>query len=156
MLSRRGFVGRVGGLFLVSLSSRKLIAQLPLYQAGGTPITVYKSSSCGCCAKWVDHLKAAGFEVTVQNVTNTAEYRQKYGVPEKLASCHTGVVNGYAIEGHVPADLIHTLLKEAPAVLGLAVPGMVTGSPGMEGGAKEKYQVIAFERSGKTRVYANR
>jgi hypothetical protein len=82
--------------------------------------------------------------------------KEKHQVPEKLYACHTAVINGYVIEGHVPADLIHKLVKEKPAVLGLAVPGMPVGSPGMEGGKPEPYNVIAFDRDGKTLVYAKR
>src|SRR5262249_51417513 len=87
-----------------------LVASLPL-AAAGPQMTVYKTRTCGCCAKWVEHLRANGFDITVEDVPSTAEYRQKYGVPEKLASCHTGVVKGYAIEGHVPASDITRLLK---------------------------------------------
>src|SRR6266403_1297018 len=96
-----------------------LIASLPL-TAAGPKVTVYKTVTCGCCGKWVEHLKTNGFDVTVQDVPSTADYRQKYGVPEKLASCHTAVVNGYAIEGHVPASDITRLLKTAPKAKGLA------------------------------------
>src|SRR4051812_34141973 len=83
-------------------------------QAAGPEITVYKTPTCGCCGKWVEMLKENGFVVTVHDVPNTAEYRQKYGVPENLRSCHTAVVGGYAIEGHVPVREIQRLLKTAP------------------------------------------
>src|SRR5438270_5066107 len=109
-----------------------LLASTPL-SAAGQKIDVFKTATCGCCGKWVEHLKTNGFDVTVQDVPSTAEYRQKYGVPERLASCHTAVVNGYAIEGHVPASDIKRLLKDAPKAQGLAAPGMPAGSPGMEG-----------------------
>ena len=87
-------------------------------------ITVYKTTTCGCCSIWVDHLKSNGFQVTVRSVASTAEYQAKFGVPEKLQSCHTAVIEGYTIEGHVPASEIQRLLKERPKAKGLAVPGM--------------------------------
>jgi hypothetical protein len=103
-------------------------------------------------------LQANGFKVEKKNVSGRElnAVKIKNNVPEKLRSCHTALVQGYVIEGHVPADLIHRLLKEKAAVLGLAVPGMPVGSPGMEGGKPEKYDVIAFDKQGKTTVYANR
>jgi len=119
-------------------------------------VTVYKSASCGCCAKWVDHLKAAGFPVEVNDVADVAEYADASGVPAALRSCHTAVVGGYTIEGHVPADLIKRLLAEHPKVAGLAVPGMVTGSPGMEGNRQDSYDVVAWSAGGKTSVFARR
>src|SRR6478736_6517382 len=129
-----------------------LIASLPL-TAAGPKVTVYKTTTCGCCSKWVEHLKTNGFDVTVQDVPSTAEYRQKYGVPEKLASCHTAVVNGYAIEGHVPASDIQRLLKTAPKAKGLAAPGMPAGSPGMEGPRSDAYSVLLFDDKGNSTVF---
>jgi len=129
-----------------------LLALLPL-NAADPKIDVFKTATCGCCAKWVEHLKANGFEVKVHEVPSTAEYRQKYGVPDKLQSCHTAVVNGYAIEGHVPAREIHRLLKTAPHAKGLAVPGMPAGSPGMEGARSDAYAVVLFDERGGTSVY---
>ena len=120
-------------------------------------VTVYKTSSCGCCKLWVDHLKASGFDVQamdvssadVRNVSKTA------GLPEDGASCHTAKVGNYVVEGHVPADDIKRMLKEKPAIAGIAAPGMPMGSPGMEqGGAKEAYDVMAFTKDGKMTVYA--
>ena len=120
-------------------------------------ITVYKSPSCGCCHLWIRHLQGAGFQVTPRDVNDVTPYRKKYGVPASLASCHTAVIDGYSIEGHVPADVIQKLLKEKPAIAGLAAPGMPQGSPGMEqGGPAEHYDIISFTRSGKTAVYASR
>src|SRR5918992_543484 len=107
-------------------------AGLQLLQAAAPAVSVYKTRTCGCCAKWVDHLKANGFAPTVTDVPSTAEYRKKYGVPEQLLSCHTAVVGGYTVEGHVPAADIHRMLKQKPKAKGLAVPGMPLGSPGME------------------------
>lgn len=114
-------------------------------------IEVFKTRTCGCCAKWVDHLQSNGFKATVTDVPSTAPYRRKFGVPEELQSCHTAVVNGYAIEGHVPAADIHRLLKERSKSKGLAVPGMPIGSPGMEQGARrDAYSVLSFDAAGKT------
>jgi len=121
--------------------------------AAGPEITVYKTPTCGCCAKWVEHLKENGFSVTVHEVSNTAEYRQKYGVPENLRSCHTAVVGGYAIEGHVPVREIQRLLKTAPKAKGLAVPGMPSGSPGMEGARSDPYTVLLFDDKGETTAF---
>ena len=118
--------------------------------ASAPQVNVYKTRTCGCCGKWVEHLKANGFEVNVQEVPSTAEYRQKYGVPDNLQSCHTATVNGYVVEGHVPAREIHRLLKSRPKAKGLAVPGMPAGSPGMEGSRSDAYSVILFDQDGRT------
>lgn len=117
-------------------------------------ITVYKSPTCGCCKEWVKHLQANGFKVTAKDVSDVEPYKQANGVPPTLGSCHTARVNGYTIEGHVPAGDIQRLLKERPKVRGLAVPGMPTGSPGMEGAYKERYETLTFDRNGRTTVYA--
>ena len=119
-------------------------------------VTVYKSPTCGCCAKWVEHVRKAGFAVTVKDVPNVGEVKFANGVPPELASCHTALVGGYVVEGHVPADVMQKLLKEKPAVAGIAVAGMPMGSPGMEGSYSDRYDVVAFEKSGKQRVYASR
>ena len=116
-------------------------------------IEVYKSASCGCCHLWVDHLRAAGFTVKATDVPDPASYRAKYGVPDEFGSCHTGVVAGYALEGHVPAAEVKRLLKERPKARGLAVPGMPMGSPGMEGSSKDPYDVLLIQADGRTRVY---
>ncbi|HEX5019246.1 MAG TPA: DUF411 domain-containing protein [Candidatus Binatia bacterium] len=104
------------------------------------------------------HLEKNGFKVEKRVLfgKNFTEFKRKQGVPERLYACHTALVDGYLIEGHVPADLIRKLLKEKPPVLGLAVPGMPIGSPGMEGARPEPYEVLTFDRSGKTAVYAKR
>jgi hypothetical protein len=105
----------------------------------------------------VGHLRGHGYPVTAIDVSDLAAVKQRHGVPPALESCHTAVVEGYVIEGHVPADLIDRLLRERPPVAGLAVPGMPLGSPGMEtAGRGEPYQVLTFDRDGKTRVYARR
>jgi len=129
------------------------LAGLHLLQAAAPAVSVYKTRTCGCCAKWVDHLKANGFAPTVTDVPSTAEYRKQYGVPEQLQSCHTAVVGGYTIEGHVPAADIHRLLKQKPKAKGLAVPGMPMGSPGMEGARVDPYSVLLFSTDGRTTVF---
>lgn len=116
-------------------------------------IEVYKSASCGCCHVWVDHLRANGFAVKAVDVPNPSDYRTKYGIPDDLGSCHTGVVAGYALEGHVPAAEIKRLLAERPKARGLAVPGMPMGSPGMEGPRKDPYDVLLIQADGRSRVY---
>lgn len=153
-LSRRTFLGvAVAGTAGALLSRR-----LPALPAGIAPprMVLYKSPSCGCCKAWQDHVQKAGFVVEAHDVPDVDPYKAKHGVPLLLSSCHTGIVGGYAIEGHVPADLIQKLLKERPKVVGLAVPGMPMGSPGMEGPTKDAYDVLAFTKDGKTRVYAKR
>lgn len=122
-----------------------------------TPMSVYKDPSCGCCKEWVAHAEANGFAVTTHDVGDVAPIKARYGVPEALHSCHTAVVGDYAIEGHVPADLVTRLLRERPAIAGLAVPGMVAGSPGMEQGDRhDPYEIVSFTREGATAVYASR
>ncbi|MGI9075884.1 MAG: DUF411 domain-containing protein [Gemmatimonadaceae bacterium] len=117
-------------------------------------ITVYKSPTCGCCKNWVDYLRKHGFRVTVKDTIDLDPIKRKLGVTDRLASCHTGVVRGYVVEGHVPADDIKKMLKQRPKVVGIAVPGMPMGSPGMEGPRSDSYEVLAFDKQGKTRVFA--
>jgi hypothetical protein len=118
-------------------------------------VTVWKSPTCGCCAGWVDHLRESGFAVEVVNVENLAPIKAEHGVGTSLQSCHTARVDGYTIEGHVPAEDIRRLLERRPAVAGLAVPGMPIGSPGMEAGdVRERYDVLTFDRAGATTVWA--
>ena len=119
-------------------------------------IEIWKTPTCGCCKLWVDHIRSNGFKPTVHDMPDVSAIKRKLGVPTTLESCHTAVVGGYAIEGHVPADVVRTMLKEKPKILGLAVPGMPMGSPGMEGSRKDPYNVIAFQRNGQTTVFAKR
>lgn len=125
-----------------------------LARAAAAPvIEVYKSESCGCCGAWVEHLKANGFTTRVTNVENPSDYRERAGIPDELGSCHTGMVAGYALEGHVPAAEIKRLLAERPKARGLAVPGMPLGSPGMEGPRKDPYEVFLVDSTGRATVY---
>jgi hypothetical protein len=121
-----------------------------------TTIDVYKSATCGCCNKWVDHLRAHGFTVRTTNREDLSGLKAAHHVPRQLQSCHLALVNGYAVEGHVPAADVQRLLRERPAIAGLAVPGMPIGSPGMEmpGSAVQPFDVIAFDKNGQTRVFA--
>lgn len=119
-------------------------------------VTVYKTPTCGCCSLWVDHLKANGLTVQTYDLADLSSTKNQLGVPRNLSSCHTAVVGGYVVEGHVPADDVKRLLEERPNVTGIAVPGMPIGSPGMEveGQPNERYQVVAFNKQGQQSVFA--
>jgi hypothetical protein len=137
---------------VVTVAALWMLSALP---AQATEVTVYKSPTCGCCKKWVEHLQANGFSVKAIDTEDLVKYKIANGVPYELGSCHTAIVGGYTIEGHVPASDIKRLLKERPPVRGLAVPGMPIGSPGMEQGAhKERYEVLTFDKQGKTTIYS--
>lgn len=118
-------------------------------------IVIYQSKSCGCCKKWVKHLEDNGFETVSKFVDDVTETKLSVNLPMKLASCHTALVDGYLIEGHVPASAIQKLLAEKSSIKGIAVPGMPMGSPGMEGSYKEPFDVIAFEENGNERIFMN-
>lgn len=122
------------------------------------PVTVYKTATCGCCTAWIDHLEGQGFETIPRDMSLGALTQKKIesGVPQEMASCHTGIVDGYVIEGHVPAQDIARLLDERPDAIGLAVPGMPIGSPGMEiGDVAEQYTVYLMRRDGTTEAFAS-
>src|SRR6187455_553355 len=138
-----------GFVYAVSAQQKAAPAALP-------KVTVYKTSSCGCCKLWVDHMKASGFDVQAMDVSS-ADVRavsKAAGLKEEDTSCHTAKIGNYVVEGHVPADDIKRMLKEKPVIAGLSAPGMPQGSPGMEQGSKEPYDVVAFTKDGKTTVYA--
>ena len=116
-------------------------------------MVVYKTEGCGCCNGWVEHLQAAGFQVDARNVRDLMSIKLDAGVPTSNSSCHTALVDGYVVEGHVPADVIKRLLAERPEIAGVAVPGMPTGSPGMEGPGAKPYDVLTFDRQGRNTVY---
>ncbi|WP_255210917.1 DUF411 domain-containing protein [Methylogaea oryzae] len=123
--------------------------------AGAMEITVYRSPSCGCCGKWLEHMAKHGFQVNDMVTEDMDAIKRKFGVSPKLASCHTAFINGYVIEGHVPAGDVKKLLTDKPAVAGIAVPGMVSGSPGMEmGGKKEPFAVLSFDKAGKSAAFS--
>jgi hypothetical protein len=123
--------------------------------ADSTTVTVYKSPTCGCCNAWVDHMREAGFTVVTIDTNDVSGIKHQHGVTGDLGSCHTALVGGYVLEGHVPAADVKRLLAERPRVTGLAVPGMPMGSPGMEGMYSDKYDVVAFDRSGSRTVFAS-
>jgi len=136
-------------LACVLLSANAVLAE------GNPRVEVFKSASCGCCGGWVEHMRKNGFEVTTHDVADVPAERKKLGMPERLGSCHSAKVNGYVLEGHVPAADVRRLLKEKPKALGLAVPSMPPGSPGMEGPTPVPYDTLLVGRDGSTRVYAS-
>jgi hypothetical protein len=151
MLSRRGFVAAVGGFWLAGARGR------PSGVTSATPITIYKSRTCGCCAKWVEHISAAGFDTRVHDEENMDPLKDELGVPQLVRSCHTALVSGFLIEGHVPAADIRQLLARRPKAAGLAVPGMPSGTPGMAGpgSAIAGFDVLVFQPDGSTEVFAH-
>lgn len=157
MLSRRAFLGRAA---LGAASLTAVAAALAPLEAASKPfaVTVYKSPTCGCCHKWIEHLQAnPAFAVTARDMDDVTPMKQGLGIPDALHSCHTAVAGGYAFEGHVPGDLVLKVLRERPKIAGLAVPGMPVGSPGMEmGPRKDQYDVVAFTKDGRTSTYAKR
>lgn len=141
---------------------RRMIASLVPFalllaaeSVAASTLAVTKTATCGCCAEWVARMRAAGFDVTVNDVRDVTPTARRLGVPDALRSCHTAAIAGYAIEGHVPAADIKRLLALRPKVAGLAVPGMPMGAPGMEhGGHAQAYDTIAFDRAGKSRIFS--
>ena len=127
-------------------------AQAGEVQRAGQPIVVYKAPSCGCCAGWVDYLQKRGFQVTVHDRADLSDIKARYGIRAELRSCHTAVVDGYAIEGHVPADDIWRLLEERPRITGLTAPGMPLMSPGMNSIEPKGYDVLSFDAEGGSAV----
>ena len=158
MLSRRDFLRGAAAATVLTGGSAAIARAL---HAAAKPIevTVYKTPTCGCCSKWVDHLRGQStLRVVTRDLDDVGPVKTQLGVPDALGSCHTAVAMGYVFEGHVPGDLVARVLRERPKNLaGLAVAGMPAGSPGMEmGSRKDPYDVIAFSRDGRTRVYAKR
>jgi hypothetical protein len=153
--TRRAWIAAMGRTLA---GAAALGALLPSSARGetGAPLTVYKDPSCGCCTKWVEHLRASGLQPTVHDRTDMDALKDGLGVPATLRSCHTAVAGKYVVEGHVPAADIKRLMKTAPkGIIGIAVPGMPAGSPGMEmGGRSDRYDVIAFSASGATTTFA--
>ena len=147
-MKRRTFLSAVAGL--------SAVASVPARAATAWPtVDVFKSPTCGCCGAWVEHLKASGFDVRVTEVDDTAAARKRLGMPDAFGSCHTATVGGYVLEGHVPAAEVKRLLGAKPKAIGLAVPGMPVGSPGMEvGSRRDPFDVLLVERNGRSTVYA--
>jgi hypothetical protein len=139
-LTRRAALGIAASALVVPAFST--VAQTPA-------ILVHIDPNCSCCSGWVRHLKDAGFTVTVAATADLQPVRKRLGVPADLAACHTAEVDGYVLEGHVPAAAVRRLLEQRPTAIGLAVPGMPAGSPGMEGGAPQRYVVVLFGAGGR-------
>ncbi|MEP2828186.1 DUF411 domain-containing protein [Parvibaculum sp.] len=141
-ITRRSFV-------LSSFAAAALVVTgLPAYAASEI-LEVYKTPWCGCCTAWVDHMREAGFAVRVTEMEDLTPLKARHGVSAELASCHTALIGGYVVEGHVPASDVARLLKERPEATGLAVPGMPVGSPGMEmGDERDSYEVVLFGPAG--------
>lgn len=148
------------------LGRRNLLVLLSFGSLGGIPalaqskprLSVHKDPTCGCCALWIKHMESNGFTATVSDVDDMNAIKTKHGLPSSLRSCHTTLVGGYVVEGHVPAQYVQRLLKERPsAIAGIAVPGMPIGSPGMEvaGVKPQSFDVFSFDRSGRTQIYAS-
>jgi len=148
MISRRHFLASAAA---VIATRRALFAE-----SAPPVLIVYKDPGCECCTKWVKHMSANGFVVSVRDVGNIDEIKRTMNVPAALQSCHTGLLGKYIIEGHVPADIVKKFVAGNPKSLGLAVPGMPAGSPGMEGGGAVHYDVVEFNRDGSNRVFAKR
>jgi hypothetical protein len=139
----------------LALAAVTAVICVPAVAEEETRVTVYKSPTCGCCSKWVRHLEENGFSVETHDVRDVTPMKRANGVPERLSSCHTAFVDGYIVEGHVPASDVKRLLAQRPQVSGLAVPGMPEGSPGMEGPNPERYQVLAFDPEGGVEVFSS-
>ena len=143
---------RLLGVIVAAAATTVLAAPARAFRRGPL-VEVWKSPTCGCCGAWIEHMQAAGFEVRVHDVGNAAA-RARAGLPGRLGSCHTAMVDGYVVEGHVPADDVRRLLAERPKALGLAVPGMPIGSPGMEQGSRrDPYEVLLVSADGSTSVW---
>lgn len=138
----------------VALAMLALLGMSATAASAAEVIDVYKSPNCGCCGKWIDHMKDAGFEVRTHVVMDVPQSRKTLGMPERLGSCHTAKVGGYAIEGHVPAADVQRLLKEKPKAVGIAVPSMPPGSPGMESARPVPYNTLLVQASGEATVFA--
>lgn len=155
MITRRAWCTAMLRTVGAGAAATLLVPGLASAEAAPTTVTVYKDPSCGCCKKWVTHLSANGFAPVVHDRSDMEALKNSLGVPAALRSCHTAVAGMYLIEGHVPAADVKQLLSTKPkGILGLAAPGMPSGSPGMETGTTERYDVIAFSTDGKTRVFA--
>ena len=152
-----GVVIAIGALIFIARSPSSASDEPASANVSADVVTVYKTEACGCCLKWVDHLEANDFAVEVVNVASTAPTREKFGVPPQLLSCHTGTIDGYWVEGHVPADLVKQLITDKPDnIRGISAPGMPAGSPGMEGPNPVEYDIVAYHADGTTSVYARR
>ncbi len=159
-VSRRAFIAALPVAFIACSGESGETQAAALAQSDSRPsapeLVVYKTPTCGCCNAWIDHMRANGFAVRAVDVSDTGPIATQSGVPAGMRSCHTALVEGYAVEGHVPAREVRRLLDERPDIAGLAVPGMPIGSPGMEmGDRRDPYHVIAFNRDGSGGIFAS-
>lgn len=145
-MQRRQWMLKVTALAVAGIAGRAGATVLP-------EMLVHKSPTCGCCTDWVKHLRASGFTVNTVEASDLEAIRKRFGVPDRLAACHTAVIGGYVVEGHVPASAVKRLLAEKPGVIGISVPGMPNGSPGMEGPKSEPFSVLAFDERGRANVF---
>ena len=153
-MMKNRFLAMLGGVTVVLVGAMVFWSAQP---ASAKPtITVYKTATCGCCEGWIEHLRKEGYEVIAEDVDNLAAIKTELGVGPHLSSCHTALIDGYIVEGHVPAADIDRLLAERPEIAGLSAPGMPAGSPGMKvpGRPADPFDVLAFDHLGKTTVYA--
>jgi len=139
---------------LVALLMLALLGAGSAAASAAEVVDVYKSPNCGCCGKWIDHMKDAGFEVRTHNVMDVPLARKTLGMPERFGSCHTAKVGGYVVEGHAPAADVQRLLKEKPKAVGIAVPSMPPGSPGMESAKPVPYNTLLIQAGGEATVFA--
>ncbi len=156
MTDRRAFVSQTVGLLAAGIAGRRLWAVSPYLAGNPTPISVWKSSTCACCVKWVDHIREHGFAPIIRDEEEMDRIKDKLGVPSGVRSCHTARLEGYLIEGHVPASDIRRLLTERPKVAGLAVPEMPSHTPGMAppGAEPGNFDVVSFQSDGSTKIFA--
>jgi len=134
-----------------------VVAASPGHGQTDRSVTMYKQVGCGCCTIWAEHLRKAGFKISSMEMPDMDRIKTTYGVPRAVQTCHTALVDGYVVEGHVPLDAIEKMLKERPKIAGIGVAGMPVGSPGMENGSrKDAYDVLAFDREGKTSLYVRK
>jgi hypothetical protein len=144
---------RLARLIAVAVTTVAALASAPAL-ADPPTVKVFKSATCDCCARWVEHLRAHGFVVEVTDASDVDRVKREHHVPVQASACHTALVGGYFVEGHVPAEDVERLLKEKPRIAGIAVPGMPIGSPGMEGPDPEPYDTLAVGTDGKATVFA--
>ena len=145
-MNRREWIVKTTALGAALATGRALAAAPP-------EMVVYKSPTCGCCTDWAKHSRGSGFTVKTVEVSDLGAIRKRFGVPDRLAACHTALIGGYVVGGHVPASAVKRLLAEKPGVIGISVPGMPNGSPGMEGPKSEPFSVLAFDERGATKVF---
>ncbi len=162
-----GVITLAGGIYLTSSNNNQTIAgtngntvlasvwdQATESYSGNKDITVYRSPSCGCCGLWIEHMQKHGFQVNEIKTDNMEAIKKQYNLPSNLASCHTAIIDGYVMEGHIPGDDIKRFLKQKPDATGLTVPAMSLGTPGMEAGErKQPFAVLAFDDGGTVKVF---